>query len=679
MAEGVRALEPSSPANGSGARQSAGQGEQAPAGQMVLTNDAQGGVAGNEATADGGGGDDQQQQLQPQQQGTTIGSVLKGLLMRALIIYLVSSYFKRTPATTQNGTASGGGSVPTVAMQASSNIWSNGTPFDLYVYVSDDEHSNLHFKNPNALLWKQENLVYGDWSSGPNFDGLFYFNGSFKPTDKMINNGTIFFHVYTVLSGKSPDPSQPNFLQEQVIHRSRQLNKFKKKVYKRTHNLLTGETEQSVEDQQKAELTTFEILSMWHPNLTINIVDDHTAWVQGKVPKPLDEYVEFDPHENKYYPILYLNDYWNLNKDYYPINETTQTLPVFFTFQPMTLFKWQLYVAQSMRKSMVSWMMVGTDEATEDQDALKEALLDTNPYLLGMTVVVSLVHSVFEFLAFKNDIQFWKERKSLEGLSVRSVFFNVFQSLIVLLYILDNDTNPVVKFSVFAGMCIECWKVKKVVNIRIDRETRSVFGLLPLKIHFEDKGTYVESSTKEYDEMAFKYLGVALFPLIVGYCGYSLMYHEHKGWYSFIVSMVYGFLLTFGFIMMTPQLFINYKLKSVAHLPWRMLSYKFLNTFIDDIFAFVIKMPMMYRIGCFRDDIVFLIYLYQRWIYRVDPRRINEFGTSAEDEQKRQKGAIIQQDTTESAQTVSGEANSSKAAVPTSTSSSASKSRPKQD
>ncbi len=56
-----------------------------------------------------------------------------------------------------------------------------------------------------------------------------------------------------------------------------------------------------------------------------------------------------------------------------------------------------------------------------------------------------------------------------------------------------------------------------------------------------------------------------------------------------------------GFIMMTPQLFINYKLKSVAHLPWRMMTYKALNTFIDDLFAFVIKMPTLYRIGCFRD------------------------------------------------------------------------------
>ncbi len=30
-------------------------------------------------------------------------------------------------------------------------------------------------------------------------------------------------------------------------------------------------------------------------------------------------------------------------------------------------------------------------------------------------------------------------------------------------------------------------------------------------------------------------------------------------------------------------------------------------------------------------DIVFFIYLYQRWIYRVDPKRVNEYGTSGED------------------------------------------------
>lgn len=32
-----------------------------------------------------------------------------------------------------------------------------------------------------------------------------------------------------------------------------------------------------------------EIISHWHPNLTINMIDDHTAWVKGSVPPPLDQ------------------------------------------------------------------------------------------------------------------------------------------------------------------------------------------------------------------------------------------------------------------------------------------------------------------------------------------------------------------------------------------------------
>ena len=47
-------------------------------------------------------------------------------------------------------------------------------------------------------------------------------------------------------------------------------------------------------------------------------------------------------------------------------------------------------------------------------------------------------------------------------------------------------------------------------------------------------------------QLAFKYLGWVLFPLLIGYAVYSVTYLEHKGWYSFILSMGYGFLLTFG-------------------------------------------------------------------------------------------------------------------------------------
>ena len=35
---------------------------------------------------------------------------------------------------------------------------------------------------------------------------------------------------------------------------------------------------------------------------------------------------------------------------------------------------------------------------------------------------------------------------------------------------------------------------------------------------------------------------------------------------------------------------------------------------------------------CLYADIIFLIYVYQRWIYPVDKKRVNEFGFGGEDE-----------------------------------------------
>lgn len=381
----------------------------------------------------------------------------------------------------------------------------------------------------------------------------------------------------------------------------RQLNKFKKVKYQKTANLLTGQTEKSPEEVAKAEVMTSQILSHWHPNVTMNLVIDQTNWVKGTIPPPLDEYVQFTPTGSTYLPILFVNDYWNMLRDYQPINDTVEDLELTITYQPLSLFKFQLYAAQGMRNKWGSMFgdLAAGEEPDEDQDSLKEMLLETSPYLLGLTFTVSLLHTVFELLAFKNDIQFWKDRKSLEGLSVRSVFFSVFQSLIVLLYVMDNETNFMIRVSCFIGLGIEIWKIQKVVDVTFNFENK-LFGIIP-RVWFKDKGSYVDSSTRQYDNLAFKYLGWACFPLLIGYGVYSLIYHEHRGWYSFTLNMLYGFLLTFGFIMMTPQLFINYKMKSVAHMPWRQMTYKFLNTFIDDIFAFVIKMPTMYRLGVFRD------------------------------------------------------------------------------
>lgn len=529
-------------------------------------------------------------------------AITKSLILRALIIYFVSSFFRR-PAATPGVDPNAPAGVATSKLPAW-NLFENGTVFDLHAYLSDDI-GHVDFSNPKNLLWFQKGLTYGDWYGGQNGDGTFTHSTQIEASEKLQNNGTIYLHVYVTKFGLSPNPSsKDSYAGTEMGHVSRLLNKFKKIRYAKTYNLLTGETDKSAIEIEKSLKMTSEIVSHWHPNLTINLVTDQTNWVKGAVPQPLDEYVTFDREGKTYYPIVFLNDYWNMLRDYQPINETTKVLDLTLTFQPLSLFKWQLYAAQSMKNKWTSNILgdtlgAATEEPDEDQDSIKETLLETNPYLLGLTVLISILHSVFELLAFKNDIQFWNNRKSLEGLSVRSVFFGVFQSLIVLLYVLDNETNFMIRVSCFIGLGIEVWKIQKVVDFKLNKEDR-IFGILP-RLTFSDKGSYVDSSTKVYDNLAFKYLGWLCFPLLIGYGVYSIIYNEQKGWYSFVLNMLYGFLLTFGFIMMTPQLFINYKLKSVAHLPWRMMTYKFLNTFIDDIFAFVIKMPTMYRLGCFRD------------------------------------------------------------------------------
>ena len=92
----------------------------------------------------------------------------------------------------------------------------------------------------------------------------------------------------------------------------------------------------------------------------------------------------------------------------------------------------------------------------------------------------------------------------------------------------------------------------------------------------------VEATTAELDTVAMKYLSWVLYPLCIGGAIYSLLYTPHKSWYSWTIQTAVNGVYAFGFLFMLPQLFLNYKLKSVAHLPWRAFMYKAFNTFIGE-------------------------------------------------------------------------------------------------
>jgi hypothetical protein len=384
-----------------------------------------------------------------------------------------------------------------------------------------------------------------------------------------------------------------------------------------------------------------EWVSYFKPNLTINLVDDFTRYPKVGAPPPIAEHLSYFYERSSdgflqptgYYPTVFFNEFWLLRDKLIALNETVEKLEVNFEFGPISLTRWQLYlqIDQSFQihKSYGS-MMDG------EADELKRVFLEGNPYLLGLTMCVSLLHTVFDFLAFKNDIQFWNKNKSMEGLSARSVVINFVCQLIVFLYLLDNETSWMIILSAGMGCCIEFWKIGKAMHVEIDRSR----GYPLLK--FSDRQSYAGNKTKEYDALAMKYLSYVLYPLVAGFAIYSLMYDRHKSWYSWILGSLTSCVYTFGFIMMCPQLFINYKLKSVAHMPWRQMTYKFLNTIIDDLFAFVIKMPLLHRLSVFRDDIVFLVYLYQRWKYPVDKKRVNEFGFGGDDDKNEDETNLLE-------------------------------------
>jgi len=289
-------------------------------------------------------------------------------------------------------------------------------------------------------------------------------------------------------------------------------------------------------------------------------------------------------------------------------------------YRPISFGKLRLFLQFS--SALTSMQGMGFTE--KDTDEVKGIFADTNLVLLIITFSVSAVHLLFDCLAFKSDINFWRGKKSMEGLSRKTILWRAFSQSVIFLYLMDEETSLLVLIPAGVGALIEIWKVTKALHITFSFSTGISFGA----------DSAVEASTAELDSTAMKYLSWVLYPLCLGGAIYSLVYTPHKSWYSWTIQTTVNGVYAFGFLFMLPQLFLNYKLKSVAHLPWRAFMYKAFNTFIDDLFAFIITMPTAHRVACFRDDIVFLIYLYQRYLYPVDPTRLDQSGSMMDEEEE---------------------------------------------
>lgn len=81
---------------------------------------------------------------------------------------------------------------------------------------------------------------------------------------------------------------------------------------------------------------------------------------------------------------------------------------------------------------------------------------------------------------------------------------------------------------------------KCVCVCQIDRS-----GRIPM-LRFRDRESYAGNKTKEYDDLAMKYLSYVLFFLVACSSIYSLKYERHKSWYSWILSSLTSCVYMFG-------------------------------------------------------------------------------------------------------------------------------------
>lgn len=107
------------------------------------------------------------------------------------------------------------------------------------------------------------------------------------------------------------------------------------------------------------------------------------------------------------------------------------------------------------------------------------------------------------------------------------------------MYLFDNETSWLILVQSVVELGLMVWKILKTTKFKFREDKKFPY------IQLDHNITY-KSTTQEFDKTAMKYLYRLLVPLFIGYMIYSLIYEEHKGWYSFFLSSCVGFIYLFG-------------------------------------------------------------------------------------------------------------------------------------
>ena len=106
---------------------------------------------------------------------------------------------------------------------------------------------------------------------------------------------------------------------------------------------------------------------------------------------------------------------------------------------------------------------------------------------------VNVFHTLFSFLSIKNNISFWNNLKSIEGISIRKYYTDVFFEFVVLLYLMDQDTSKLVVIIKVLELLTSLWIALKMTKFEKRKDNK--FPYYKLK---ESKDEHVIETLK-YD------------------------------------------------------------------------------------------------------------------------------------------------------------------------------------
>lgn len=432
---------------------------------------------------------------------------------------------------------------------------------DIHVYVSADP--SLQSFEGAVPVWRAQGVPYSLKAPTQRHTAVL------PLSEAAQHNGTLFAHVFVTPHGRSPDPQDESHARTLTSNVSHALVVHgPRPTFAPLRNLLTGERPpwQAALFDSLPPGHERQWISFFKPAVSINVVVDHESYELNAIPMVLwQHWFEqrlVSRREGRFKPIVFLNELAMVKGSWVPLNASVAEVELSLDAQPMSIrrFVWMLNLRQSFALQEET---LGISE--KESEELRGMFTNTHPVLLYTTVGVSALHLLFDVLAFKHDISFWRSVESMEGLSTRSVFANVAMEAVILVYLVDEGASWLVQLGSGLTLLVGVFKMFKSLRVRRADAARAAGGV---------------SETDMYDRLAYSRLAPPVVLLVVGYAAWELLFDFHRGWWAWalnsLVALVYGV----GFIVMTPQLFINYKLKSVAHLPWRFFFYKFLNTFM---------------------------------------------------------------------------------------------------